>query len=92
MMEKHFEAAAAVASIAWLLAKDRNDLHEIQEGAPVLLKKTLTEATESLPQPSSGATCDFCGKGPPEVRTVQGPKARICNECIQTIGEVLSRE
>ena len=36
-------------------------------------------------------TCSFCGKTIEEVcKIIQGPQIHICNECVDTCGEVLS--
>ncbi len=40
--------------------------------------------------PTSGAACSFCGKGPSEVgRLIAGPKVWICDACVRACYEIL---
>lgn len=96
MMLRRFDAAASVAALSLMLSRQSgSENHEFREDGLHLGRKALDELAgegdPNLPVDDSKC-CSFCGKSPPEVRLVQGPKAAICNECVNSISEVFERD
>ena len=89
MMQKHYQAAAALATLGYFLGRETQDEVLQRTSNSILLKATdemrSTEATKiGDPTPS----CSFCGRVEPEVRLGAGPNAFICDSCVETFHDI----
>ena len=57
------------------------ELHRTREELIAQLADVLVEGD---------VTCSFCGHGPPAVRVLAGPEARICDRCVALCREILA--
>jgi ClpX C4-type zinc finger protein len=93
MMQDHVPAAALVALVGYVVAREKQD-EQLRDGSLSILFKAVDElkAKHSGGSEQPAPVCSFCGLGKPEVRLAAGASGFICESCVAMLTEVFANE
>jgi hypothetical protein len=89
-MDREQLHSAVVTGISAYLSLREMEAGQLAEGALGLIHVAIDAITRIDGDQREKVACSFCGRGEPEVRLAAGPKAFICDSCVNDLSNVFA--